>query len=43
MWIVKLALQSPYTFIILAILLLLLSVFMILRTAANISPNIDPR
>jgi F0F1-type ATP synthase assembly protein I len=37
MWIVELALQSPYTFIIPAILLLLLGVITIVRTAAEIS------
>src|ERR1700733_2165351 len=41
MWIVKVALQRPYTFIVLAILILLLGVFSILRTAKDIFPNIQ--
>jgi multidrug efflux pump subunit AcrB len=40
MWIVKIALQRPYTFIVLAILILLLGVYSILRTAKDIFPNI---
>ena len=41
MWIVKLALSRPYTFIVLAILILLLSPAVILRTPTDIFPNID--
>ncbi len=41
MWIVKIALQRPYTFIVLAILILLLGVLAILRTATDIFPAID--
>jgi multidrug efflux pump subunit AcrB len=41
MWIVKIALQRPYTFIVLAILILLLGVYSILRTAKDIFPNIQ--
>src|SRR5665213_2008211 len=41
MWIVKIALQRPYTFIVLAILILLLGVFAILRTATDIFPSIN--
>jgi multidrug efflux pump subunit AcrB len=41
MWIVKIALQRPYTFIVLAILILLLGVFSIVRTATDIFPNIN--
>jgi multidrug efflux pump subunit AcrB len=41
MWIVKVALQRPYTFIVLAILILLMGVFSILRMARDIFPNID--
>ena len=41
MWIVKIALQRPYTFIVLAILILLMGVFAILRTATDIFPNIN--
>jgi hypothetical protein len=37
MWIIELALQSPYTFIAPAVLLLLLSGVTIVRTAAEIS------
>jgi len=41
MWIVKLALDRPYTFIILALLILLLSPVIILRTPVDIFPNIN--
>jgi len=41
MWIVGLALRRPYTFIVLAVLILLLGVFVILRTAVDIFPNIN--
>jgi CzcA family heavy metal efflux pump len=41
MWIVKLALRRPYTFIVLALLILLLSPIVILRTPADIFPNIN--
>ncbi|MBW8748579.1 MAG: efflux RND transporter permease subunit, partial [Acidobacteria bacterium] len=41
MWIVKLALNRPYTFIVLALLILLLSPVMILRTPTDIFPNIN--
>jgi multidrug efflux pump subunit AcrB len=41
MWIVRLALNRPYTFIVLAILILLLSPEVILHTATDIFPNID--
>src|ERR1700734_4501081 len=41
MWIVRLALNRPYTFVVLAILILLLSPAVILRTATDIFPNID--
>jgi len=41
MWIVRLALNRPYTFIVLAILILLLSPAVILRTPTDIFPNID--
>ena len=40
MWIVGLALRRPYTFIVLAVLILLLGVFVIRRTAIDIFPNI---
>src|SRR6202451_2885670 len=41
MWIVRLALQRPYTFIVLAIVIMLLGVFSILRTPTDIFPNIN--
>ncbi|HTS11654.1 MAG TPA: efflux RND transporter permease subunit [Candidatus Limnocylindrales bacterium] len=41
MWIVRLALRRPYTFIVASILLLILGVFSILRTPTDILPNID--
>src|SRR6516162_11938457 len=40
MWIVQLALRRPYTFLVLAIVILLLGVFTILRTPTDIFPNI---
>jgi multidrug efflux pump subunit AcrB len=40
MWIVALALKRPYTFLVLAIVILLLGVFTILRTPTDIFPNI---
>src|SRR5438552_1629346 len=40
MWIVKLALRRPYTFIVLAIVITLLGVFAIWRTPTDICPNI---
>jgi multidrug efflux pump subunit AcrB len=41
MWIVKLALNRPYTFIVVALLVLLLAPAIILRTPTDIFPNID--
>lgn len=41
MWIVKLALSRPYTFIVLAILLLMLGILSILRTPKDIFPAIN--
>lgn len=41
MWIVKIALNRPYTFIILALLILALSPVVILRTPTDIFPNIN--
>jgi multidrug efflux pump subunit AcrB len=41
MWIVRLALARPYTFIVLALLILLLAPVIILRTPTDIFPNID--
>jgi len=41
MWIVRLALRRPYTFIVLALLIVLLGVFTILRTPTDIFPAIN--
>src|ERR1700683_4045404 len=41
MWIVRVALDRPYTFVVLALLILLLSPVVILRTPTDIFPNID--
>src|ERR1700760_541892 len=41
MWIVKIALSRPYTFIILGLLILILSPVVILQTPTDIFPNID--
>jgi CzcA family heavy metal efflux pump len=41
MWIVRLALRQPYTFVVLAILILMLGVLSILSTPKDIFPNID--
>ena len=40
MWIVKVALQRPYTFIVLAMLIVLMGVFSIVNTSTDIFPNI---
>ncbi|WP_395068003.1 efflux RND transporter permease subunit [Paraburkholderia silvatlantica] len=41
MWIVKLALRRPYTFIVLAVLLFILGPLAIMRTPTDIFPNIN--
>ena len=41
MWIVRIALERPYTFIVLALMILILSPVIILRTPTDIFPNID--
>jgi multidrug efflux pump subunit AcrB len=41
MWIVKIALNRPYTFIVLALLILIMSPVMILRTPTDIFPSIN--
>src|SRR3954454_1858389 len=41
MWIVALALRRPYTFVVLAILLLILGPIVILRTPTDVFPNIN--
>src|ERR1700728_96548 len=41
MWIIKIALNRPYTFIVLALLILILSPIVILRTPTDIFPSIN--
>jgi multidrug efflux pump subunit AcrB len=41
MWIVRVALERPYTFVVLALLILILSPVVILRTPTDIFPNVD--
>jgi multidrug efflux pump subunit AcrB len=41
MWIVRIALQKPYTFIVLALLLFILGILAILNTPKDIFPNIN--
>ena len=41
MWIVRLALRRPYTFVVMAILILAMGIVSILRTPTDIFPNID--
>src|SRR6202000_1110553 len=41
MWIVKLALSRPYTFVVLALLLFLMSPVMLMRTPVDIFPSIN--
>ena len=41
MWIVRLALRRPYTFVVVALLLLILAPIVILRTPTDILPNIN--
>src|SRR6201987_1219270 len=41
MWIVRLALRRPYTFIVLALLLLITGPMVLLRTPTDIFPNIN--
>ena len=41
MWIVRLALRRPYTFVVVSLLLLLLAPIVILRTPIDIFPSID--
>jgi CzcA family heavy metal efflux pump len=41
MWVVRIALQRPYTFLVLALLLLIIGPLAILRTPTDIFPNID--
>ena len=41
MWLIQIALRRPYTFIVAALLILIMSGVMILRTPADIFPNIN--
>src|SRR5258707_5035385 len=41
MWIVRLALQRPYTFVVMALLILILSPIVIVRTPVDIFPEIN--
>src|SRR5471032_2352184 len=41
MWIVSIALRRPYTFLMLALLIVLMGIYSILRTATDIFPNIN--
>jgi multidrug efflux pump subunit AcrB len=41
MWIVRLALRRPYTFVVLAILILIMGMLAIVRTPTDIFPNIN--
>src|SRR5713226_2360569 len=41
MWIVRIALNRPYTFIVLALLILILAPVVIFRTPTDIFPNIN--
>jgi multidrug efflux pump subunit AcrB len=41
LWIVRVAITRPYTFIVLALLLLIISPLVILRTSTDIFPNVD--
>ena len=41
MWIVRLALRRPYTFVVAALLLLLVTPFILMRTPTDIFPSIN--
>ena len=41
MWIVRLALNRPYTFVVMSFLILLMGIFSAIRTPVDIFPNID--
>jgi multidrug efflux pump subunit AcrB len=41
MWIVRLALRRPYTFVVVSILILIMGMLAIVRTQTDIFPNID--
>src|SRR6478609_8605558 len=41
MWLVRVALQRPYTFIVMSMLIVIMGVFTILRMSTDIFPDID--
>ena len=41
MWIVRLALDRPYTFVVMSVLIVILAGVAILQTPTDIFPNID--
>ena len=41
MWLVRIALSRPYAFIVLALVILIISPIVILRTPTDIFPNIN--
>src|SRR2546429_6572370 len=41
MWIVRLALKRPYTFVVMSILIVIMGTLAIFRTPTDIFPNID--
>src|ERR1700742_4122093 len=41
MWIVRLALRRPYTFVVAAMLVVILGIFLILQMPTDIFPNVD--
>src|ERR1051325_391868 len=41
MWLVRVALQRPYTFVVMSMLIVILGVFTILRMPTDIFPEID--
>src|SRR5919106_6185949 len=41
MWIIRLALKRPYTFVVAALLLLLITPFVLMRTPTDVLPNIN--
>jgi multidrug efflux pump subunit AcrB len=41
MWIVRLAIRRPYTFVVASILIVIVGIFAVLRTPTDIFPNID--
>ena len=41
MWIIRLALKRPYTFVVAALLMLLITPFVLMRTPTDVLPNIN--